>query len=131
MKLSGLPWVSLAALVILVGCLTYFGVLQNFGQPVGPNVYSRSAIGHAGISEILKRRGVPVTASVGASRAKTRRGGLLVLAKKPDRAAGNLSAAGGAAQSVPVQNPDHPPEPGRGPRYRAPPQQPLRDAAPR
>jgi hypothetical protein len=76
--------VSLAALAVLVATLAWFGVLGGAGAPVGPGVYSRSAIGHAGILKILQMRGVRAEPSQGASLAKIRHGGLLVLAE-PDQ----------------------------------------------
>jgi hypothetical protein len=50
---------------------------------VGPSTYSRSAIGHDVLLEMLQRAGIDATASRGASVQKVRHGGLLVLAE-PD-----------------------------------------------
>jgi hypothetical protein len=84
MRFSNLPVVSLAALVGLVAALAWFGVLRSPNQPVGPSVYSRSAIGHAGLLKMLQLRGIHAEPSQGASLAKSRHGGLLVLAE-PDQ----------------------------------------------
>jgi hypothetical protein len=49
MKMSNPPVVSLVALVALVAALAWFGILRSPDATVGPSVYSRSAIGHAGL----------------------------------------------------------------------------------
>jgi len=84
MRFSNAPVVSLAALVALVAALAWFGVLRSPNAPVGPSTYSRSAIGHAGLLKLLQLRGIHAEASQGASLAKSRHGGLLVLAE-PDQ----------------------------------------------
>jgi hypothetical protein len=84
MKISRAPLISLAALAVLVAALAGFGLLRSPNEPTGPNTYSLSAIGHAGILKLLQLHGVRAEASQGASREKLRRGGLLVLAE-PDQ----------------------------------------------
>src|SRR5262249_54582123 len=56
------------------------------GEPGGPdstdtNTFSRSAIGHAGIAEVLQRLGVPVVKSRYNSRQKLAPGSVLVVAE--------------------------------------------------
>jgi len=75
------PIISLAALVVLVAAMASLGLLRNPDAPTGPGVYSRSAIGHAGILKLLQLHGVAASASEGASADKVRHGGLLVLAE--------------------------------------------------
>jgi hypothetical protein len=81
MRFSRSALISLVALVVLVAGLAALGVLRDPNQPVGPGVYSRSAIGHAGLLKLLRMRGIPAEASEGASRDKVRHGGVLVLAE--------------------------------------------------
>jgi hypothetical protein len=84
MRVSRATLVSLVSLIVLVAALAALGVLRDPNEPVGPGVYSRSAIGHAGLLKLLRMRGIKAEASEGASRDKVRHGGLLVLAE-PDR----------------------------------------------
>ncbi len=81
MRASNAPLVSLTAVVVLVAGLAWFGVLRSPNAPTGPSVYSRSAIGHAGIVRLLNMRGTQAEPSQGASLAKTRHAGLLVVAE--------------------------------------------------
>jgi len=84
MRVSNAPIISLAALVALVAALAWLGVLRSPDATVGPSTYSRSAIGHAGLLKLLQLRGIQAEPSQGASLAKSRHGGLLVLAE-PDQ----------------------------------------------
>jgi len=81
MRLSRMPFVSLAALAILVAALAGLGLLRSPNEPTCPSAYSRSAIGHKAMLELLRLHGVHATISQGASRAKLRAGGLLILAE--------------------------------------------------
>jgi hypothetical protein len=83
MRFSRAALVSLMALIVLVAGLASLGVLRDPNEPVGPGVYSRSAIGHAGLLKLLHLRGIRAEASEGASRDKVRHGGVLVLAEPP------------------------------------------------
>jgi hypothetical protein len=84
MRFSRITLVSVVSLIALVAALSTLGVLRDPNEPVGPNSYSRSAIGYAGLLKLLQMRGIRAEASQGASREKTRHGGVLVLAE-PDR----------------------------------------------
>jgi len=66
---------------LAISLFLVFGDTQE--ATVGPSTYSRSAIGHDALLEILQKSGVDAAASRGASVQKLRHGGLLVLAE-PD-----------------------------------------------
>lgn len=77
-------------LLILAGVLTfagaaYFMIFGNTGISTGANSYSRSAIGHMGFVELLRRQGFTVIVSKHESAAKARDGALLVLAEPLSR----------------------------------------------
>lgn len=79
-------------LLILAGVLTfagaaYFMIFGNTGISTGANSYSRSAIGHMGFVELLRRQGFTVIVSKHESAAKARDGALLVLAEPLTRRA--------------------------------------------
>jgi hypothetical protein len=79
-----LPHVAAAALAIVVlGITIFWAVSQPEETTAGASAYSRSAIGHAGLLALLQERGVPASASRGASREKLGGAGLLVIAE-PD-----------------------------------------------
>ena len=60
-------------------------------ETTGANAFSRSAIGHAGVADILRRLGLPVQESESGSLAKLRTGGVLVLAEpRPFEGGDNL-----------------------------------------
>jgi hypothetical protein len=67
---------SLCAAVLL---LVFGDDLAGPPRTAGANAYSRSAIGHRGFVETLRRTGVPVVVSQGSSGAKAARGGLLIV----------------------------------------------------
>ena len=72
---------ALAAAAVSVSL--YVALAEQNDATSGPSVYSRSALGHSVLLEVLRRRGVDAQASRGASRAKLHGAGLLVLAE-PD-----------------------------------------------
>lgn len=74
--LVGAGAVSLCAAVLL---LVFGDDLSGPPRTAGANAYSRSAIGHRGFVETLRRTGVPVVISQGSSGAKAARGGLLIV----------------------------------------------------
>ncbi len=76
-------WIAAAA-VLLAGSL--FFVTRGDGsseghEAIGPNTFSRSAIGHAGFAEILRQLGVPVVKSQFNSPQKLVPGSVLVIAE--------------------------------------------------
>jgi hypothetical protein len=74
-------WVGAAVATFAVSL--YF--MGRQGEPgtdaVGPSAYSRSAIGHAGLADMLQRLGVPVVKSRNNSADKLGNNGLLILAE--------------------------------------------------
>lgn len=80
-------WIGAAILTFAASL--YFGGGGGEGRPdtIGPSAFSRSAIGYAGIAEILRRLDIPVTKSRYASPAKLGAGGVLVVAEPPLRSA--------------------------------------------
>jgi hypothetical protein len=76
-------WIA-AALLTFAASL-YFGSLGGEGKSsadaVGPSTFSRSAIGYAGIAEILSRLHIPVVKSEYDAPAKLGSGGVLVVAE--------------------------------------------------
>jgi hypothetical protein len=76
-------WIA-AALLTFAASL-YFGSLGEGGKSgadaVGPSTFSRSAIGYAGIAEILRRLHIPVVKSQYDALAKLGSGGVLVVAE--------------------------------------------------
>ena len=74
-------WVGAAVATFAVS-LYFMGRQGDPGtDAVGPSTYSRSAIGHAGIADVLQRLGVPVVKSRNNSADKLGKNGLLVLAE--------------------------------------------------
>ncbi len=86
-------WIA-AALLTFAASL-YFGSLGEGGKSgedaVGPSTFSRSAIGYAGIAEILSRLHIPVVKSQYDALSKLGSGGVLVVAE-PDLDRGAESA---------------------------------------
>ena len=76
---------SLAAAVIVGAAVILFVAFGGGHSPgsdaVGPSTFSRSAIGHAGIADILRRFGVSVVKSRSESLGKLRSDGVLILAE--------------------------------------------------
>jgi len=76
-------WV--AAAVVTFAASIYFMSREDSGDSgsdaVGPSSFSRSAIGHAGLAETLKRMGISVVKSKFNSREKLGEGSLLVIAE--------------------------------------------------
>ncbi len=74
-----------AAAVVAFAVALFFMGRPDSVDPVGPTVESRSALGFAGIADILRQFGAPVIASHSHSRDRLGDGGVLVLAEpKPD-----------------------------------------------
>jgi hypothetical protein len=75
-----------AAVVVFAASLFFMGGGQ-VGDPaaIGPSTFSRSAIGHAGIADVLRRLEIPVVKSRYDSLAQLSRGSVLVIAEpNPD-----------------------------------------------
>jgi Domain of unknown function (DUF4350) len=74
-------WIA-AAVVIFAASLFLMGTKEHTGpDPTGASTFSRSAIGHAGIVEVLHRLDVPVVKSTSHSLDQLAGGGVLVLAE--------------------------------------------------
>jgi hypothetical protein len=75
----------IAAAVIVFAITLYFMGGGEFTSPEGynPSTYSRSAIGHAGIAEVLQRLNIPTIKSRSDTLEKARGGGIVVIAE-PD-----------------------------------------------
>ena len=70
------------AIAVFAVSLFFLGAGDVRGpDPTGPSTYSRSAIGHAGIAEILQRLGLPVVKSSHNSLDKLSTGSVLVIAE--------------------------------------------------
>ena len=72
-------WIAAVALTFVLSLA--FMLHGNDTTTVGPSTFSRSAIGHAGIADLLRRHGVTVVKSEGDSLHKLGAGGVLVLAE--------------------------------------------------
>jgi hypothetical protein len=75
------------AIAVFAVSLFFLGAGEVRGpDPTGPSTYSRSAIGHAGIAEVLQRLGLPVVRSSHNSLDKLSAGSVLVIAEpRPGR----------------------------------------------
>ena len=75
-----IAWVVVA--VLLAAAAFYFGAVDQ-GRPdaVGPSTFSRSALGHAGIADMLRRLGFTVVKSRSDSLGRLRPDGVLVVAE--------------------------------------------------
>lgn len=81
-------WISAA--VALFAVTLYFmasGDSSGGGDRVGPSTFSRSAVGYAGIAEVLQRQGVAVVKSQYDSLAKASPGSVIVIAEPRTNAA--------------------------------------------
>jgi Domain of unknown function (DUF4350) len=74
-------WLAGAVVIFAVSLYLMGGGEVGAPESVGPSTFSRSAIGHAGIAEVLQRLGVPVVKSRYDSLGKLARGNLLVIAE--------------------------------------------------
>ncbi len=84
MKRPSLLAAGVAALAVAaVAVSLYLALAEQSDASDGASTYSRSALGHSVLLEVLRRRGVDASASRGASREKLHGDGLLVLAE-PD-----------------------------------------------
>jgi hypothetical protein len=72
-----------AAVILFVAALYLMGRDSRVSgsDAVGPSTFSRSAIGHAGLAELIRRSGMTVVKSQAASTEKLGDGGLLVVAE--------------------------------------------------
>jgi hypothetical protein len=76
-----LGWIA-GAVVIFAASMFLMGVKEQVGpDPLGASTYSRSAIGHAGIFDVLQRLDIPVIKSSSTSLTRLGKGGVLVLAE--------------------------------------------------
>jgi hypothetical protein len=74
-------WIAVAVVIFAIS-LYFMGAGERGGpDSVGPSTFSRSAIGHAGIAEVLQRLGIPVEKSQYASLDKASPGSVLVIAE--------------------------------------------------
>jgi hypothetical protein len=74
----------LTAVVLLGAAAIYFAVFGDIrpgGDAVGPSTFSRSAIGHAGIADVLRRQGIGVVKSRSNSVGKLHADDVLVVAE--------------------------------------------------
>jgi hypothetical protein len=77
-----LLWIGAAVLVFAgVVYLTLYGARGQGADTVGPGAFSRSAIGYAGIAELLRRQGIGVEKSQDNARRKVTPGGVLIVAE--------------------------------------------------
>jgi hypothetical protein len=72
-------WIVAAAATFAISL--YFIGSKDSGDTVGPSTYSRSAIGYAGIAQVLQQLGIPVVKSRYDTLAKLTAGGALVIAE--------------------------------------------------
>ena len=73
-------WVGAAVLTLVVS-LYFMGGGGQSDATVGPSAYSHSAIGYAGIADMLQRLDIPVIKSRGDSLGQLTRNSVLVLAE--------------------------------------------------
>lgn len=72
-------WIAAAAATFAISL--YFMGGKNSGDTVGPSTYSRSAIGYAGIAEVLQQLGIPVVKSRYGTLGKLTANSVLVIAE--------------------------------------------------
>ncbi|MFO1056727.1 MAG: DUF4350 domain-containing protein [Dongiaceae bacterium] len=90
-----IAWAAAAALVFSASLFVMTGRDdQGTGLPdaAGPSAYSRSSIGHAGFLRLLRRLGIPASASQADSWSKPGQGGVLVVAEPRTDEAGLADA---------------------------------------
>jgi Domain of unknown function (DUF4350) len=73
-------WIAAAVLTFLVS-LYFMGNSQQSTETVGASTFSRSAIGYAGIADVLQKLDMPVLKSRSDSLGKVTQGGVLVIAE--------------------------------------------------
>ena len=79
-------WIAGAVVVFALSLHLLGGGAPSGADSTGPSTFSRSAIGHAGIAEVLTRLGIPVVKSQYNSLEKLSPGSLLVIAEpQPSR----------------------------------------------
>jgi hypothetical protein len=74
-------WTAAAVVVFALSLFLIGGSELGAPESSGTNTFSRSAIGHAGIAEVLQRLGIPVVKSRQDSLEKLSRGSVLVIAE--------------------------------------------------
>jgi hypothetical protein len=84
-------WIAAACLATALSLV--FLLHGESTDTAGASTFSRSAVGHAGIADVLRKRGFTVLQSQGDSLHKLGRGGLLVLAEPDLRAPDDRSEA--------------------------------------
>jgi hypothetical protein len=72
-------WVAVASLLFVAMIL--FMMFGSPERPTGPSAFSSSAIGYAGIADVMRRLGTPVVKSRGGSLAKLDAHGVLIVAE--------------------------------------------------
>jgi hypothetical protein len=73
-------WIAAAALTFLIS-LYFMGSGEQSTDTVGASAFSRSAIGYAGIADVLQKLDMPVLKSRGDSLGKVTPGGVMVIAE--------------------------------------------------
>jgi hypothetical protein len=86
-------WIVGAVVVFAVSLYFMGGGELSGPDSVGPSTFSRSAIGHAGIAEVLQQLGIPVVKSRSSSLEKLSPGSVLVIAE-PYHSSQNEDAIG-------------------------------------
>jgi uncharacterized protein DUF4350 len=76
-----LGWIAGAAIVFAISLYFMGGGDLTGPDSVGASTFSRSAIGHAGIADVLQQLGIPVVKSRSSSREKLSPGSVLVIAE--------------------------------------------------
>jgi hypothetical protein len=84
-------WISAAIALFAIALYFMASGDGGAGDRVGPSTFSRSAIGYAGIAEVLQRLGVAVVKSQYDSLAKASRGSVVVVAEPQTNAASESS----------------------------------------
>jgi hypothetical protein len=74
-------WIAGAVIVFAISLYFMGGGELGGTDSVGPSTFSRSAIGHAGIAEVLQQLGIPVVKSRSSSLEKLSPGSVLVIAE--------------------------------------------------
>jgi hypothetical protein len=72
-------WLTIA--ILLFGATLYFMLFGQPDTPVGPSAFSRSAIGYAGIADVMHRLGARIVKSRSASLGKLDPNGVMIIAE--------------------------------------------------
>ncbi len=76
-------WIVGAVLTFAVSLYLMGSSSQHGEDRTGPSTFSRSAVGYAGVADVLQRLDIPVVRSRSDSLGKLTRGGVLVIAEPP------------------------------------------------